>query len=182
MAGTTRYIALLRGINVGGHTARMEELRRLFEQLGLEEVRTYIQSGNVFFNTRDADPAGLTRRIERQLEKALGFEVPVFLRTIPQFESILAADPFRKMKVTPDMRLCVVLAAEPIRHDLELPLFSPKRDMQIVKTTEHEAYVVWYIQNGRPPSSQGFLDAAMGKKTTTRFFHTAAKILKAAKG
>jgi hypothetical protein len=62
-----------------------------------------------------------------------------------------------------------------------LPLFSPKKDMQIVKITEREAYVVWYLQNGRPPSSQGFLDAAVGKRATTRFFHTAAKILKAAK-
>ena len=54
--------------------------------------------------------------------------------------------------------------------------------MQILQTRQHEAYVVWYIQNGRPPSSQGFLDAALGKRTTTRFFHTAGKILKAAKG
>ncbi len=182
MAGTTRFIALLRGINVGGHTVRMEELRRLFEELGLESVQTYIQSGNVFFSARGEDPAALTRRIERHLEKALGFEVAVFLRTIPQFESILAADPFKTLKVTPDMRLCIVLAAEAIRRDLELPMFSPKRDMQIIKTAEREAYVVWYIKNGRPPSSQGFLNAAIGKRTTTRFFHTAAKILKAAKG
>jgi uncharacterized protein (DUF1697 family) len=160
----------------------MAELRRLFEELGLGQVRTYIQSGNVFFSATDMDPEALTRRIERHLEKALGFEAAVFLRTIPQFESILAADPFEKVKVTPDMRLCVVLAAEPIRGDLDLPLFSPKKDIQIVKTTEREAYVVWYIRNGRPPSSQGFLDQAIGRETTTRFFHTAAKILKAAKG
>jgi hypothetical protein len=49
-------------------------------------------------------------------------------------------------------------------------------------TTDHEAYVVWYLKNGRPPSSQGFLDAAIGRRTTTRFFHTAGKILQAAKG
>jgi hypothetical protein len=86
------------------------------------------------------------------------------------------------MKVTPDMRLCVVFAAEPIRNRLDLPLFSPRKDMQIVRTTEREAYVVWYLKNGRPPSSQGFLDAAIGKRATTRFFHTLGKILKAAKG
>ena len=180
MAGTTQYIALLRGINVGGHTVRMEDLRRLFEELGLKNVRTYIQSGNVFFSASDADAAALTRKIERQLAQSLGFEVAVFLRTIPEFESILAGDPFKKMKVAPRMRLCVVFTAEPIRADLDLPLFSPKKDMQILKTSEREAYVVWYLKNGRPPSSQGFLDAAIGKKTTTRFFHTAGKILKAA--
>jgi uncharacterized protein (DUF1697 family) len=182
MPELTRYVALLRGINVGGHTVLMEDLRRLFEELGLQNVRTYIQSGNVFFDTRETDASTLTWRIERHLRQALGFEAVVFLRTIRQFEAILAGDPFKKLKVTPDMRLCVVLAAEPIRNELELPLFSPKKDMQIVKTAEREAYVVWYIRNGRPPSSQGFLDAVVGKRSTTRFFHTAAKILKAAKG
>jgi uncharacterized protein (DUF1697 family) len=182
MPELTRYVALLRGINVGGHSVRMEDLRRLFTELGLQNVRTYIQSGNVFFDTRKTEASTLTRKIERHLREALGFEVAVFLRTIPQLEAILAGDPFKKLKVTPDMRLCIVLIDEPVRRDLELPLFSPKKDMQIVKTTEREAYVVWYIRNGRPPSSQGFLDAAVGKKSTTRFFHTAAKILKAAKG
>lgn len=177
----TKYIALLRGINVGGHTVRMEALRPLFEELGLRNVRTYIQSGNVFFDTAGQDALRLTRKIENQLKKALGYEVAVFLRTIPEMEAILAADPFGKLQVTSDMRLCVVFAADPIGGDLQLPLFSPKKDLQILQTRQHEAYVVWYIQNGRPPSSQGFLDAALGKRTTTRFFHTAAKILKAAK-
>ena len=181
MAGLKQYIALLRGINVGGHTVRMEDLRALFEELGLEKVRTYIQSGNVFFGSRQSDAQSLTRKIQKKLEESLGYEVAVFLRTIPELEAILAADPFKKMDVTQDMRLCVVFAAEPIRSDLDLPLFSPKKDMQIVKTSDREAYVVWYIKNGRPPSSQGFLDAAIGKRTTTRFFHTAGKILKAAK-
>lgn len=177
-----QYIALLRGINVGGHTVRMEDLRSLFEELGLENVRTYIQSGNVFFGTKYSNTAILTRKIERHLEESLGFEVAVFLRTIPEFESLLALDPFKGINVAPDMRLCIVLTAEPIRNDLDLPLLSPKKDLQIVKTTDREAYVVWYLKNGRPPSSQGFLDAAIGKKTTTRFFHTAGKILKAARG
>jgi uncharacterized protein (DUF1697 family) len=181
MAGTTRYIALLRGVNVGGHIVRMEDLRALVEELGLEEVRTYIQSGNVFFNTAEADTAALTRRIERRLGQALGFAAAVFLRTIPEFEAILAASPFQKMKVRPDMRLCIVFTAEPVRKDLELPLFSPKKDLQILKAAEREAYVVWYLKNGRPPSSQGFLDATLGKRTTTRFFHTAGRILEAAR-
>jgi uncharacterized protein (DUF1697 family) len=182
MSGTTRYIALLRGINVGGHFVRMEDLRELFQELGLEEVRTYIQSGNVFFDTRETDTPALTRRIERRLEQALGFETAVFLRTIPELKGVLAGSPFRKMKARPDMRLCIVFSAEPIRRDLELPQFSPKKDLQILEAREREAYVVWYLKNGRPPSSQGFLDAALGKKTTTRFFHTAGKILEAAEG
>ena len=58
----TQYIALLRGINVGGHTVRMEDLRPLFEELGLENVRTYIQSGNVFFGTQARMPSASPER------------------------------------------------------------------------------------------------------------------------
>src|SRR5579872_787535 len=75
-----RYIAFLRGINVGGHTVKMERLRQLFTELGLAHVRTYIQSGNVFFETTDSDRARVTGTIEEHLHKVLGYEVPVFLR------------------------------------------------------------------------------------------------------
>ncbi|HEV2405968.1 MAG TPA: DUF1697 domain-containing protein, partial [Ktedonobacterales bacterium] len=76
-----RYIALLRGVNVGGHVVKMERLRALFAELGLSNVRTYIQSGNVFFDTEQTDRVALTASIEEHLRAALGYAVPVFLRT-----------------------------------------------------------------------------------------------------
>lgn len=173
------YIALLRGINVGGHVVKMERLRELFAELGFTNVRTYIQSGNVFFETEQTDRDALAQTIEQRLHEALGYKVPVFLRTIPEFEEILALDPFKHLDVTPDMRLCVVFTAETIPSTLALPLRSPKNDMEIVHTTEHEAFMVWYIINGRPPAAYNF--KVLGERTTSRFFHTAAKILQAAK-
>lgn len=175
------YVALLRGINVGGHMVKMERLRALFVELGFTGVRTYIQSGNVFFETSSDDRAVLTSTIERHLRAALGYEVPVFLRTIPELEYVLALDPLRGEKIPPDQRLCIAFAANPISSDLTLPLWSPKSDMQILQATPLEAVVVWYIINGRPPVSQDFLEKALGGKVTTRFFHTTAKILEAAK-
>lgn len=175
------YIALLRGINVGGHMVKMERLRELFAELGYADVRTYIQSGNVFFETEDLDRAVLTSTIERHLRTALGYEVPVFLRTIMELEEIVASDPFRRLTVTPDMRLCVTFTSDRIPSNLALPLRSPKKDLEIIHTTDYEAFVVWYIINGRPPGSQGFADKALGNRTTTRFFHTTAKIVAAAK-
>jgi uncharacterized protein (DUF1697 family) len=173
------YIALLRGINVGGHTVKMERLRELFVELGFTQVRTYIQSGNVFFETADTDRAALTLTIEQHLHKALGYEVPVFLRTIPELEQVIATNPFKHLSVTAEMRLCVVFTAELIPKTLVLPLRSPKNDMELVHTTDYEAFTVWYIINGRPPAAQGF--KVLGNRITTRFFHTTAKILQAAK-
>jgi uncharacterized protein (DUF1697 family) len=173
------YIALLRGINVGGHTVKMEYLRKLFVELGFTQVRMYIQSGNVFFETEQTDRETLTQMIEQHLHLALGYQVPVFLRTITELKQILALDPFQHLNVTSDMRLCVVFTNETIPNTLSLPLRSPKNDMEIIHTTEHEAFMVWYIINGRPPAAYNF--KILGDRTTSRFFHTLAKILQAAK-
>ncbi len=79
---TTKYIAFLRGINIGGHNIKMERLRELFSQLGFADVRSYIQTGNIFFETTETDRAALARKIELHLFAALGYEVPTFLRTV----------------------------------------------------------------------------------------------------
>lgn len=133
MDGMNRYVALLRGINVGGHHVRMDDLKARFEELGLQNVRTYIQSGNVFFESAEPDTCSLTRGIERRLEESLGYEVAACLRTIPELELVLTADPFKSLEVTQTMRLCVVFCSEPIPDDLKLPMFSPKKDIQILK-------------------------------------------------
>ena len=174
-----RYIALLRGVNVGGHVVKMDRLRALFAELGLANVRTYIQSGNVFFDTEQADRAALTGRVEAHLRAALGYDVPVFLRTVPEMEAVVASDAFTHLDVTGDMRLCVMFLAEPLPGALEIPWRSPKGDVEVVRASESEAYVVWHIINGRPPATQSF--KGLGERNTTRFFHTLAKMLDAAK-
>jgi uncharacterized protein (DUF1697 family) len=178
-----RYIALLRGVNVGGHQVKMERLRALFAELGLANVRSYIQTGNVFFDSERADRDALTAEIEGRLLEALGFAVPTYLRTVEELERTLARDPFKDEPITDDMRLTIAFAAQPIPPTLALPLWSPRRDMEIRATTEMEAFVVWYIINGRPPaaSSDAFIAKALGGAVTARFLHTTAKILEAAK-
>jgi uncharacterized protein (DUF1697 family) len=173
------YIALLRGINVGGHLIKMERLRKLFMELGFTHVRTYIQSGNVFFESPQTDRKSVAQAIEQHLYQAFGYEVPVFLRTIPELEHLVAINPFQHITVTPEMRVCVVFTSEMIPKTLTLPHRSPKKDVEIVQTTDYEAFMIWYLTNGRPPAAQG--SSVLGKRTTTRFFHTTIKILQAAK-
>lgn len=176
------YIAFLRGINVGGHRVTMEVLRRLFTELGLTNVRSYIQSGNLFFDTPEQeDRTLLTARIELHLQQALGYAVPAFLRSPKELDHLLALNPFRHLTVTDDMRLCLMFLSEPAPTGLILPLRSPKADMEIVHLTDREAFVIWYIIDGRAPATMSFLDKTLGRRTTTRFFPTAAKILEAAK-
>lgn len=90
----TIYIALLRGINVGGHKLiKMVELKHMFEELGYRRVQTYIQSGNVVFEA-DKDEELLQTEIENEINKVFGFTVSVMLRTAEQLERIIDKCPF----------------------------------------------------------------------------------------
>jgi len=89
-----RYIAFLRGINVGGHQVKMDDLRRSFETLDFDNVATFIASGNVIFEAGKTKAATLTTRIERQLRDGLGYEVPTFLRTDAELARIADHEPF----------------------------------------------------------------------------------------
>jgi uncharacterized protein (DUF1697 family) len=94
-ASEHRYIALLRAINVGGHSVtRMSDLRAIFESLGMTEVVTYIQSGNVLFNSKDGDPDHLAHLLQKKLGSALGYPVPVFVFVRQQLEDAAAHNPF----------------------------------------------------------------------------------------
>lgn len=174
------HIAFLRGLNVPGRSVKMERLRGLFTELGFDSVRSYIQSGNVFFESDETDRGVLAARIRDHLGKALGYEVAVCLRTVPELEALIALDPFADVEVTDDMRCCVVFTTERIDPDLALPMLSPKKDIEIIGSTEYDAFVVWYLINGRAPAAKGFQERVLGHDATTRFFHTAVKILAAA--
>ncbi len=89
------YIALLRGINVGGsRKLPMETLRQIYVQAGYANVRTYVQSGNVVFESARDEPELNATVIEQQIERECRYSVKVFIRTPDQFRTILAHNPF----------------------------------------------------------------------------------------
>ena len=97
-----RYVAFLRGMNLGGRRITNEDLRSHFEALGCEEVGTFRASGNVIFAT-DQSPAKLSAHLEAGLAKALDYEVPVFLRSAKELRAIAAHEPFRPRQVKASM-------------------------------------------------------------------------------
>lgn len=95
----TVYIALLRGINVGGkNIIKMAELKKVFDGIGLCEVQTFIQSGNVLFKSNEEEEP-LRREIEYEIERAFGFPVTVILRTAAELEQITLNCPFSEEKI-----------------------------------------------------------------------------------
>ena len=90
-----RYVAFLRGMNLGKRRIKNEELRRHFEEMGFEEVATFRASGNVIFLDpgKEAE-AKLAARVESEFDERLGYDVPVFLRSIEEVAAIAAQRPF----------------------------------------------------------------------------------------
>jgi uncharacterized protein (DUF1697 family) len=95
-----RYVAFLRGMNLGGRRIKNEELRRHFEEMGFEQVATFRASGNVIFATakREAEPK-LAARVETELGERLGYAVPVFLRSDAEVAAVAAQEPFEPKAV-----------------------------------------------------------------------------------
>ncbi|MFD0892621.1 DUF1697 domain-containing protein [Luteolibacter ambystomatis] len=88
-----RLVALLRAINVGGRTVKMDALKKIFEADGFKNVATFIASGNVLFDSK-AKPEGLERRIEALLQKELGYRVDTFIRSVPELAEVAKTNPF----------------------------------------------------------------------------------------
>lgn len=175
-----KYIAFLRGINIGGHRVKMEHLRELFAELNFENVRNYIQTGNIFFETFETDRAILTAQIERHLFENLGYEVPTFLRSVEEIESAVELNPFNEIGLTDDTRFLITFIPKPLPADFILPFIPPKNDYEIVRATVGEVFSVVKIIDGRPSNPVAYIEKTCKMKTTSRFFHTTIKILQAA--
>jgi uncharacterized protein (DUF1697 family) len=96
----SRYVAFLRGMNLGGRRIKNEELRRHFEEMGFEEVATFRASGNVIFSApKRESESKLAQRVETELDARLGYDVPVFLRSLDEVATIAAQQPFAPKRV-----------------------------------------------------------------------------------
>lgn len=110
-----RYIALLRGINVGGNNIiRMADLKQSFEELGFSEVTTYIQSGNVLFNSSEGDKQLLTEKIEAHLSERFAYQSKIVLVTQDQLRQIVESAPQGFGEEPGEYRYNVLFLKEPL--------------------------------------------------------------------
>lgn len=95
-----KYISILRGINVGGsRKILMADLKKMYEKLGFSKVETYIQSGNVIFESAQNGPTSdLEQNIQRAIAETFGFDVPVIIRSSEEVTESIANNPFWKEK------------------------------------------------------------------------------------
>lgn len=124
----TIYIALLRGINVGGNKKlKMADLKMTFESLGFGQVQTYIQSGNILFVSPD-EPATIRERIEHEIKSVYGMSVSVILRTAEQLEDIVGRCPYSPDSLSEGESIYFTLTTD----------ILPKEDADRLPRGEHE--------------------------------------------
>ena len=160
-----RHIAFLRGINVGGHRVKMEELRRLFGVLGYSDVSTFIASGNVVFDSPDEDCAGLEGDIAGHLEKELGYEVATFIRSITELEAIAALEPFGAADL--DHSQYVVFLHAPPEDEARRALSDLRSAFDGFQVEGREIYWLCRGRLTESPAFEGGFAKAMGATPTT---------------
>jgi len=169
-----KYVAFLRAINVGGNTiVKMDALRTQFESLGYENVQTYIQSGNVIFETEEKDAVALEDRIERQLEKGLGKSIQLFVRTMREIESIAKKPPFSP-KENETLHIVFLKSKPGKKGEQALVSFISEADDFNIKG--REVYNLRY-DRGKSIFSNNFIEKTLGIAGTTRNLNTIQKIV-----
>ena len=171
---TTKYVAFLRAINVGGNrVVKMDSLRGMFESLGFTNVGTYIQSGNVIFESPEADASTLEKRIESHLAQSLGFEVESFLRTMSEVAAIVENCPFEEKEGE--------TVFIPLLH---VPPGRQTREALLALTTGTDSFAVqgreaYWLRRDRDksPFSNNLIEKTLGMSVTTRNLNTMKKIL-----
>jgi uncharacterized protein (DUF1697 family) len=128
-----RYVAFVRGINLGKRRVAMGRLRGLFEELGFDDVATFIASGNVIFSSTARNAGALEKRIAKHLHEALGYEVDTFVRTAEEVAAIAGRKPFAE-DGQPGMTIHVALLHE------KLPAAAAKKLAAV--RTDYDAFLV----------------------------------------
>jgi uncharacterized protein (DUF1697 family) len=174
----TIYFALLRGINVSGHNMiKMAELKLMFEGMSFESVQTYINSGNVLFESEEGEES-LQARIEQEIHKVFGFTISVLLRTSKEWERIVKTCPFSSDSLTEGQSIhLTLLKIAPTQEELgKLPDVDPENDEYLLDGRE-----IYFLYR------QSILDSKLTKKflklvpQTARNWKTVLKLAAMAK-
>lgn len=175
------YISMLRGINVSGQKKiRMAELKSLYESLGMANVQTYLQSGNVVFDSPEPEPAKLTHIIEAQIGTTYGYHVPVLIRTGDDFRRIIGSKPFTKERSEDPSRVMVTFLFErPGQSNLN-NLSVPENDPCEFVFEEQEIFLLCPDGYGKSKLSNNYFEKKLGVVATTRNWKTVNALYKMA--
>jgi uncharacterized protein (DUF1697 family) len=167
------YISILRGINVSGQKLiKMGALEKMYEYLGFQDIKTYVQSGNVVFTGNNSEPDTLAQKISNQIAKDFGFEVPVIVLTIDKLKKIIDSNPFAKdTSKDPTYLHVTFLSSKPQHYDKEA-LESKRLPGEEISFSEEAVYLYCPGGYGKTKLNNNFLESKLKVGATTRNWKT----------
>lgn len=176
-----KYIALLRGINVGSHKRiKMDDLIKALESMGFKNVKTYLQSGNVIFEN-DSDNADIAENIEMKISQTFGFSVNVIVRTGDELENIIKGNPFVKDENIQLDKLHVTFLSDMPNPETISNLDIKKDENEKFEVAGKEIYL--YCPNGyaRTKLTNDVFEKKLNIVATTRNWKTTNKLMELSK-
>jgi uncharacterized protein (DUF1697 family) len=171
------YIALLRGINVGGHNIiKMSELVSELSKQGYQDVKTYIQSGNVIFKSVSASEKTMTQNISQIIKKHFGLDIQIMIRDLDTWKSMSSHHPLMKNGEDNVKDYCVTFLSEAVNSNIELPFET--EDRFVLQGSE----IFSYYPNGlaKTKLTNTFFEKKLKVFATTRNWRTVNKLLEMA--
>jgi uncharacterized protein (DUF1697 family) len=178
-----KYISILRGINVSGRNLiKMDALRKLYEQLGFHSIATYVQSGNILFTTKTAEPHKLAQAISMKIKTEFGFEVPVIVMTPDTLKSVIDKNPFSTdAQKDPSFFHVTFLASKPLSFNQNL-IESKKMAEEAIHFGGEAVYLYCPNGYGKTKLSNSWLESKLKCISTTRNWKTVNELYKMAVG
>jgi uncharacterized protein (DUF1697 family) len=172
-----RYVAFLRGINVGGKSViKMETLKASFKMYGFKNVKTFIQSGNILFDSTSSNISSIEKKIEKFLLEEYKSEIKVIVRSAAEIKDIVEHNPFQKVKVDKRIKFYVCFCAK--RPKARLPVISEKEACEIIGIENKEIFILSkQMKNGRFGFPNNFIENELGTVSTTRNWNTVCKMV-----
>lgn len=176
------YISILRGINVSGKKLiKMDALKKMYEKLNFEEIKTYVQSGNVVFSTNEKDLKKIENDISKQIEKDFGFQVPVIVFAAETLQSVIEQNPFLKDATKERSFFHVTFLADRPHTFDKTSIEDKKYADEEIQFTENAVYLYCPNGYGKTKLNNNFLESKLKVGATTRNWKTVNALLKLAK-
>ena len=172
----SKFIALLRGINVSGRNkVGMTQLRSACGKIGCSDVQTYIQSGNLLVSA-NTSPAALEADLEKLIEKRFGIVIPVIVRAAAAWPRYVARNPFRKASEKEPNLVMLALSKAPPKTDAVKTLRERAANGERIEQVGDGLWILFSRGVARSKLSPGMLDQAVGSPVTTRNWRTVLRL------
>jgi len=173
----TIHIGLLRAVNLPGHNKiGMADLRELLAALGMRDVRSLLQSGNVVFRSDGHNAAQLERVLERAAAKRLGLETDFFVRTASDWKTVLAGNPFPEEAERDPSHLLVMFLKDAPDREHVTALQEAITGREVVRAKGRHAYVVYPDGIGRSRLTSALIEKKLTTRGTGRNWNTVVKL------